>query len=250
VINITQKPSTQNKKKKTWKIKTKKKTIEIPVKEVVEITIFIVVLFTTTFGTFWILQAALKTKTPMVVVSSGSMTGTYNEGDLLFIRGDVDPADIEAGSHVLLTGDVIVFEADWSDTGDPIVHRVVDAQYLILEGIWIFRTWGDANLNADQPEEDTSSTRPWVREDEIVGKVVGRIPWIGRVKLFLTRNGLAIPLIIILVLALVISIAWDLTHPDKEEDKKKKSKRKWFRRSKESEKPEESEEEESVNLGV
>ncbi len=243
-------PNQEKKKRKTWKIKTKKKTIEIPVKEVVEIAIFIVALFTLTFGTYWILQASLKTKTPMVVVSSGSMTGTYNEGDMLFIRGDVDPVEIEVGSHVLRTGDVIVFEADWSNTGDPIVHRVVDAQYLTSEGIWIFRTWGDANLNADQPEEDTNPTRPWVREDEIVGKVVGRIPWIGWVKLFLTRNGLAIPLIIILAFTLVIFIAWDLAHPEKEEDKKKKLKRKWFKRSKETEKPEETDEKPSIDMGV
>jgi signal peptidase I len=224
-------------KNKKWIIKTKKKPIEIPVKDVVDIGIFIVVLFMLTFGMFWILQASLHTKTPMVVVSSGSMTGTYNEGDLLFVRGEVNPAEIEAGDHYLKTGDVIVFEAIWSTSGDPIVHRVVNATYDSVEGIWKFRTWGDANPGPDQPAEDTSLTRPWVREDEIVGKVVGRIPWIGWVKLGLARTNLTIPIIIGLGLILVISIAWDLTHADKEDKKKKSDKN-------------EDENSPSVNLGV
>jgi signal peptidase len=233
-------PKNEDKKKKTWKIQTKKKVIEIPIKDVIEIGIFIVVLFTLTFGTFWILQASLKTKTPMVVVSSGSMTGTYNEGDLLFIKGGTDPADLEVGDHVLKTGDVIVFEAVWSDSGDPIVHRIVNSRYNATgEEIWEFETWGDANDHSDQ-----YYGHPWVRQDEIVGKVVGRIPWIGWVKLFLARTGLTIYIIIGLILVLTISIVWDLTHPEKEEEKKNRKKN--LSRTKD----ENEENNESVNLGI
>ena len=94
----------------------------------------------------------------------------------------MNPAEIEVGDHDLKTGDVIVFEAIWSTTGDPIVHRVVDSRFNNTgEEIWEFQTWGDYNTGPDQPPH------PWVREDEIVGIVVGRIPWIGWVKLWLSR---------------------------------------------------------------
>lgn len=246
-MSETTPPKEKKKKKKVWKIKTKKKTIEIPVKEVLEISIFIGVLFMLTFGTFWILQASLKTKTPMVVVISGSMEPTINVGDLLFIKG-VDPDDIIVGDHAERTGDVIVFEANWGEGGIPVVHRVVDRRFNHTgEAIWEFSTWGDNNLGPDQP------SHPWVREDDVVGIVVGRIPWVGYVKIFLTDYGMAIPLIIILALALVISIAWDLTHPEKEDDKekgKKKPKRNWFKSNKEPDNPESSDDQESVNLGV
>ena len=245
MINITQKSSTQKKKKKTWKIKTNKKTIEIPVKEVVEIAIFIVVLFTLTFGTFWILRASLKTKTPIVVVISGSMEPTIYRGDLLFVKG-VDPETIEVGDHILRTGDIIVFKANWSI--EPIVHRVVDRRLVNVSGTlkWQFQTWGDNN---DHEDDYYVSTR-WTFEDDVIGIVVGKIRYIGHVKIWLTETGLAIPIVIILALALMISIAWDLTHPDKEEDKKKKPKRKWFKRKKESDEKEEIKEDPSSSVDL
>lgn len=244
---MAENPPSKNikKTKKVWKIKTKNKTIEIPVKEVVEIVIFIVVLFTVTFGTFWILQASLKTKTPMVVVISESMVPTLNVGDLLFVKGVGDPEEIVVGDHDDRTGDIIVFTATWSTDRIPVVHRVVNSRFNTTgEEILEFQTYGDNNNGPDQPPH------PWVREDDVIGIVVGRIPYVGLVKIWLSKTGLAIPIIIILVLCLTVSIAWDLTHPDKEEEEKKKSKRKLFKRSKEPEEPEKPDENSSIDLGV
>jgi signal peptidase len=233
--------------KKVWTIKLKNgKKIEIPTKEVIEIGIFIVVLFMATFGTFFILQASLHTKTPMVVVTSGSMEPTIYKGDLLFIKG-MDPAEIEVGDHVDRTGDIIVFEAIWSTSGDPIVHRVVDSRYNATgEEIWEFSTWGDNNAGSDQ-----SYGHPWVREDEIVGVVGWKVPKIGWIKIWL--SGAAIPIIVILIFVLIISIVWDLTHPESEEEKKKKSRKRLFKRSdelKEFDNQNENHNGSSVNLGV
>lgn len=238
---MTENPLPQKMKKKSWTIKLKNnKTIEIPKKEVLEIGIFIVVLFMTTFGTFFILQASLHTKTPMVVVTSGSMEPTIYEGDLLFIKG-MDPAEIEVGDHYDRTGDIIVFEADWSTSGDPIVHRVVEKEYVNASGVmkWRFMTWGDNNAG-----DDTY----WTYEEDIIGVVGWKIPKIGWIKIWLSRA--AIPIIIGLVLVLVISIAWDLTHPEKEEDKEKKPRKRWFKRSDKPEESAETEDESSINLGV
>ena len=247
---MTENPPPQKTKKKSWTIKLKSgKKIEIAKKEVIEVSIFIVVLFMSTFGTFFILQAALHTKTPMVVVTSGSMEPTIYKGDLLFIKG-MDPAEIESGDHINRTGDVIVFEASWSDTGDPIVHRVVNkTQVLVLGELkWKFQTHGDNNGSPDQSDFNIAS---WVDEDEIVGVVGWKVPKIGWIKIWL--SGAAIPIIIVLVFVLIISIAWDLTHPETEEDKKKKPRKRLFKRSGETEEldePIDSKDDNSVNLGV
>ena len=225
-----------------------KKKSKIKKKDIIEIAIFVAVLFTVTFGTYFIMRAALHTKTPMVVVISGSMEPTIYRGDLLFIKG-VDPETIEVGSHEDRTGDIIVFEANWSTSGEPIVHRVIDRRLDNVNGTlkWQFATWGDNNYQTDNT---TAHPERWAYEDDVIGIVVGKIRYVGFIKIWLSESGLAIPLIIILALCLAVSIAWDLTHPEKEEDEKKKSKRKWFKRSKDPEEPEKSDEEPSVNLGV
>ena len=177
----------------------------------------------------------------MVVVRSGSMEPTLYRGDLLFLKG-VDPEEIVVGNHDLRTGDIIVFEASWSYRDEPIVHRVVDRRFNVTgEEIWEFKTWGDNN------DLDDQVSHPWVKEDDVIGIVVGKIRYIGFVKIWLSESGLTIPIIIILTLVLMISIAWDLTHPEKEEDKKKKRKRRWFKGSKE---PEGTDEEPSIDMGV
>ncbi|TFG18852.1 MAG: signal peptidase I [Promethearchaeota archaeon] len=224
--------------------KAKKKS-KIKKKDLIEIAIFVAVLFTVTFGTFFIMRAALHTKTPMVVVISGSMEPTIYRGDLLFVKG-TDPADINNGSYQGdPLGDIIVFEAIWSTSGEPIVHRVIDERYDYAgSGIWEFRTQGDNTVT--NPFADPG----WTSEEDIIGVVVGKIRYVGFVKIWLSESGLAIPLVIILALCLIVSIAWDLSHPDKEEDEKNEPKRKWFNRRKNPESPEKLDNEDSVNLGV
>ena len=136
--------------------KTKKEKREpIPKKKVV-ISIFLIgFAFLGSYLIYFILQIALNTSTPMVVVVSGSMEPNINKGDLLFLQG-VDPEDIEVG-------DVIVYDAHGLWLGapdDPIVHRVIDI--FKEDGKLYFVTKGDANREGiDEP----------VGFDRIVGKL-------------------------------------------------------------------------------
>ncbi len=192
-----------------YRIKFKKKSTDkkepISKKKVIASLLLIFFAFFGSFIIFFILQITLNTDTPMVVVISGSMAPKIQKGDLLFLQGK-DPEDI-------IEGDVIVFDADWSGAPDePIVHRVVDIRK--VGGDWEFRTKGDANRYKDED---------WVDEDDILGVVCGRIPWIGWIKIVLTDYGLFIPVLILLAVPLILSIIWDLIK--EEEEKKEKIKK-------------------------
>jgi signal peptidase I len=96
------------------------------------------------------LRFALSTPTPLLAVTSKSMTPTLNVGDFLVIA---KPQRIEAG-------DIIAFKRG----NDVIVHRVYAIE---VEGI---RTKGDAYATPD----------PWVvGPEEVYGKVVAVVPLLG-----------------------------------------------------------------------
>lgn len=195
---------------------TEKVKKPIPHKKVIIAVVLIAVAFFGSFFVYFILQVALNTESPVVVVISGSMEPNIHEGDLLFIMG-VDAEEIKSGTAEDKTGDVIVFDARglWTlAPQEPIVHRVI-GKYLDGD-TWMFVTKGDAN---PLPDEEP------VPESNIIGVVVGRIPYIGWVKIFLTESGLLIPLLVVISVALVISIVRDvLKGEDEEEDDKTNAK--------------------------
>jgi len=173
------------------------------------------------FFLFFILQLTLNTQTPIVVVESGSMEPVISRGDLLIVKG-VPAIDIRNGTIEDMDGDIIVFNAQgvWSNPpAEPIVHRVVDKKF--EDGIWQFKTKGDANPIVDEG---------WVPEGNILGVVVFKIPWIGWVKIFLTESGLLIPLLIIISALLIISIIvdaykkYEAENSEKEDSKESTSK--------------------------
>jgi len=77
-----------------------------------------------------------------------------------------------------------------------------------------FKTQGDNNGSPDPPY-DVEYPIP---ESKVLGVVIGRVPYIGYIKIFLTESGLGIPIIIILGVMLLISIAYDLIQSTKEKD--------------------------------
>jgi len=163
--------------------------------------------FSGAFLIYFVMQVALNTDTPMVVVVSGSMEPNLLIGDLLFLKG-TDPENIKNGTIEGKEGDIIVFNAYnlWPHApAEPIVHRVVDKKY---DNGWFFLTKGDANLLPDAE---------WVPETMVIGVVVGRIPYIGWVKIILTDSGLLIPLLVIVSVLLVISVIWDIVKKEKDE---------------------------------
>ena len=165
----------------------------------------------------FIMQIALDTRAPMLVVVSDSMEPALNEGDLIFVRG-IDPEHIKAGSINDKNGDIIVFDAHGLWEGAPdglIVHRVVDRYK--KDGRWHFLTKGDANWHVDFA---------WVPEGRILGKVIGKIPYIGWVKIVLVDWGLIIPLIISLVVINVIDVIKEAKDKNLEEEENLKNKKK------------------------
>lgn len=169
-------------------------------KQLVVTVVAVGAIFGGTLGTFLLMQVAWNTEIPVVVVTSGSMEPTIYRGDVLFIQG-VPPETIEAGDHALRTGDVIVYDTRgvWTfPLNEPVVHRVVNKTF--SGGKWYFTTFGDNNFLPDLF---------LVPEDKVYGKVTGIIPKIGHVKLFLDESGIAVPLLVVLLVALVASIAWD-----------------------------------------
>ncbi len=136
------------------------------------------------------------------------MEPTIYRGDVLFVK-NVPPEEIIAGNHTTRTGDIIIYETQglWLiPISEPVVHRVIAKTF--SAGVWYFTTQGDNN-----PAPDAYP----VPEDKVYGKVVGTIPKIGYVKLFLDDSGLAIPLLVFLAVLLVISIIWDYIHPEKKD---------------------------------
>jgi signal peptidase len=196
-----------NKRKSEKKESSSKKKIIVAV-------ILIVFAFSGSFLFYYILQITLNTQTPMVVVVSGSMEPNLLKGDLLFLQGK-DASLIKNGTITDKQGDIIVFDArglpGWiNPPNDPIVHRVIDKWY---DNGWFFRTKGDANPIIDDAP---------VPENRILGVVVGRIPYIGWVKILLTDSGLLIPLLVIVSALLIISIVWDIVKKEDESKEKKK----------------------------
>src|SRR5271157_237678 len=170
----------------------------------------VVIIAIAIFGTWGFYQGmilASGTQYPMVVVVSPSMTPHINVGDLLFVHY-VPPADIKNGTIADQTGDVILYDSHglWPvPQDDPIVHRVVGKYFNNTDNQWYFITKGDYNPNTDQV---LFSSLP-VPQDHVLGVVDGDIPGIGYVKIWLSDNNIAIPLMIILGALLFITIVYD-----------------------------------------
>ena len=185
---------------------TKKEKKSVSRKKIIIALVMISVAFFGSFLVYFILQISFNTESPIVVVVSGSMEPQIHEGDLLFVMG-IDAEDIKNGTAEDKDGDIIVFNAQWPSAPlEPIVHRVI-GKYFIGDK-WYFETKGDANAI---PDQDLTS------EDDIIGVVVGGIPYIGWVKIFLTDSGLLIPLLVIISVLLIISIVRDIYKGDDDE---------------------------------
>jgi len=188
---------------------TKKEKKSVSRKKIIIAVVMISIAFFGSFLVYFILQVSFNTETPIVVVVSGSMEPQIHKGDLLFVMGR-EPENIKNGTIIDKDGDIIVFNAQglWPSAPiEPIVHRVID-KYQIGD-TWYFRTKGDANSIPDAAP---------VPEDRVIGVVVGGIPFIGWVKIFLTDSGLLIPLLIVISALLIISIVRDIYKGDDDDD--------------------------------
>jgi signal peptidase len=168
--------------------------------------LMIVLVIIIVFGFWGGMQYALGTEYPMLAVSSGSMCmlpgpycdgwshpfeRTLHVGDLIIVQ-KVNPADINAKPYPY--GDIIVFHRG----NDLIVHRAINKTD--IGGKIYFTTKGDGN---DYP--DTQK----VSQDDVVGRVILRIPWLGHIALLMRSSFAAfiiIAIIILLVFELIIPV--------------------------------------------
>jgi signal peptidase len=103
-----------------------------------------------------IMLISCKFKYGMLVIASGSMTGTINRGDAIIFE------DYEG--QTISTGEVIIFEKDNMN----VVHRVIDMK--LVNGEYRYYTKGDANQHADEG---------YITNNEIVGISKFRVIHIG-----------------------------------------------------------------------
>jgi len=184
-------------------------------KEYAKTAIFLIIILVGVFGFQVGVRAALRTSYPLAAVESESMVPTLNVGDIIVVRGISNASEeIKVGDNPV--GDIIVFydprgytrRVYWFFSESAlIVHRAIDKKY--EGGICYFRTKGDAN------SADDLSWAGWIPETKVVGKVVGQIPWLGHVSLFMQGDA-GMFLIILLFSALVI---WTIFFPEKKSPK-------------------------------
>ena len=165
------------------KLKPKHRRVIIDIFAVAVVVLSVIVIY---FG----LQIALATTTPWVAVASGSMSPALEVGDLVIVQG-IAPADIQIQ-------DIIVFD---SPQGSRTIHRVTRIETL-PDGTIQFKTKGDAN-----PSEDIY----WTLEQNVQGRLLYRIPYLGWLALEPT-----IPIIIIIIIIILI-LFW----PEKRRKRKK-----------------------------
>ena len=176
--------------------KIKRKKIFKMIYKVISYNISCILMAIAAFLIFYVISGKIaqkKGKKPLFglyTIISPSMTGTLNVYDVAFtMRVDTDK---------LKEGDIITFYSTNSFFGGtPITHRIIEIVDVPDSGK-MFRVKGDANPKVDEEK---------VIPSNVVGKVLFKIPQLGRVQFFLASKGGWI--IAIMIPALVI-ISYDI----------------------------------------
>jgi signal peptidase I len=183
--------------------------------ETFQTVLTIVLIVLVVFGFWYGSQAVLNTRNPLLVVVSGSMdtisdgqtegythpfARTLQIGDLIVIEG-VNASTLSANYP---NSDIIVFHKP-TDPSELIVHRIVAVE--IVNGTYYFSTKGDGNgLDRWPSPIQTYEYDPWgwVSQNDVVGKVVMRVPLVGYIDLFMRSSSIGIPIIVFLIILLII----------------------------------------------
>ncbi|ORY57450.1 signal peptidase complex catalytic subunit SEC11 [Pseudomassariella vexata] len=125
------------------------------------------------------LSIASNSPSPIVVVLSGSMEPAFQRGDLLFLwnRNLLAPTDV---------GEVVVYNV--RDKDIPIVHRIV-RKFQSVDGDEAkakLLTKGDNNAADDT--ELYAKGQDYLERRDIIGSVVGYIPFVGYVTILLSEH--------------------------------------------------------------
>ncbi|KAI4200908.1 MAG: hypothetical protein LQ350_003594 [Teloschistes chrysophthalmus] len=121
------------------------------------------------------LSVATDSPSPIVVVLSGSMEPAFQRGDLLFLWNRGQNTQI---------GEIVVYNVRGKDI--PIVHRVV-RRYGGRDSPLKLLTKGDNN-HADDTELYARGQDYLERSKDIIGSVVGYVPFVGYVTILLSEH--------------------------------------------------------------
>ncbi|KAL9638075.1 MAG: hypothetical protein Q9164_001792 [Protoblastenia rupestris] len=121
------------------------------------------------------LSIATDSPSPIVVVLSGSMEPAFQRGDLLFLWNRGLDTQI---------GEIVVYNVKGKDI--PIVHRVVRRFGGADEPLRLL-TKGDNNV-ADDTELYARGQDYLTRSTDIIGSVVGYVPFVGYVTILLSEH--------------------------------------------------------------
>ncbi|MHA2503344.1 MAG: signal peptidase I [Candidatus Kariarchaeaceae archaeon] len=153
-------------------------------------------------------QFSSLTGTTLVVIDNpdpNSMFPTYFQGDLFIIYKN-QPESIEIG-------DVVVYTLN--NGNSRIIHRVIDIE--LVDGQYYYRVKGDNPVTNYSPDIANGGTL--ISFEQLIGKVVGRIPFIGHYSLAMQRN-FAVQFLIYLS-AFAIAIVVIFAPNDENEDEEK-----------------------------
>lgn len=129
-------------------------------------------------------------------VLSGSMEPTFHVGSVIYVK-KVDPATLQKGDAITFT----------LSEGTVVTHRIIElVQDENNPNITRFRTQGDANNTADGT---------LVEEDNIIGKAVFSIPYLGYVATYIQTESGRYAAICASAILIFMSIIIDLLSPKK-----------------------------------
>ncbi len=184
-------------------------------KNILKTVLIIGIIAGSILGSYGLICLLWNTDTPITVVEGTSMETTLYEGDILFVKKPRDLGTIQNGSHTAKTGDILVFYSPVMKF--LVVHRVIDKNY--SNGKWYFNTQGDNDVTPDNLDPHIYGFGGgYLPEDYIKGIVIGSIPWIGNIGIFLRDSGIAIFLIIIILGYLIISTIFEPKSKEAPED--------------------------------
>ena len=124
----------------------------------------------------------------LYTIISGSMIPSINVYDVVVNKRVDNPKEIKVG-------DVITFTSTGTLTqGKTITHRVIEV--VEKDGKYYYRTKGDNNMTPDASPAEF---------DYVIGKVILRIPQLGRIQSFIGTQGGWLVIIVIPALIIIIS---------------------------------------------
>jgi len=156
---------------------------------------------------FWVgLKAILRTEFPLLPMNSTGMYPALNYGDLIVVQGVANVIEINVASSPF--GDIIVFRRP-SNPEVLIVSRVMDKTF--QNGVWYLRTQLDTRNSPDWWISGLNSEDTWngfFHEKFLVGKVVGKIHYLGYIPLyvsaFLQTSGVILLFIVLMFLFILL----------------------------------------------